>query len=68
MNDFITPKIAEEKGMNFVFGFGALLTIISLLALILLNIVDAASERKHHQNAVVVNESVRAFDFNELIA
>lgn len=53
--------------MNFVFGFGAILTSISLLALILLNIIDANSERKNQQHVQVVNESVRAFDFNELL-
>ena len=39
-NSFLSPRIAEHYGMDKAFGFGFLLTIVSLLSLIILNLLD----------------------------
>ena len=44
LNDFITPRIASHKGMNYVFGYGVFLTFISYISLILLNLIDMQEE------------------------
>jgi hypothetical protein len=40
LSTLLTPKIAASQDMNHVFGFGFLLTLLSLSAQLLLNNVD----------------------------
>ena len=41
LSTLLTPKIAASKDMTHVFGFGFLLTLLSLTAQVLLNKVDS---------------------------
>lgn len=68
MSTFLSPKIAEHKGMNYAFGFGFFLTFFSFGSLCLLNYIDYMVDKNDkHKNTEIVNESSQTLDIYDLV-
>ncbi|CAD8100810.1 unnamed protein product [Paramecium sonneborni] len=71
LGTYISPRIAEKSGMTTAFGVGFGITLISGLALLIMNFIDSYTEilqkRNLQKTEGLLDNSIQVMDFGELI-